>query len=101
MHKIKAVYLSGFLAKIRGLIGFQKPYAVFFHTRFGLHTFGLKFPIDVVILNREYRVVRSVSNLSPNRIYFWPLSYDAVLELPEGEINRLQIKDGSLIKLNL
>lgn len=78
--------------KIIGLIGKKEPIMLLINTRFGIHTFGLKFPIDVVILNQNSRVVKLKKSLKPNRIFLWNPIYDAVLELPEGSINRLKIK---------
>jgi hypothetical protein len=85
--------------KTRGLIGAKKPYPVFFTTRFGIHTFGLRFPIDVLILDSQFMVVKAKKQLSPNRLFFWSIFYKHVLELPAGEITRRKIKIGEKIKL--
>jgi uncharacterized membrane protein (UPF0127 family) len=88
--------LSG-LNKIRGLIGKNTPTPVFFTTRFGIHTFGLKFPIDVLILDNCNRVVRQKHSLYPNKLFFWPPVYNRVLELPAGTISRQKIKIGDTV----
>jgi hypothetical protein len=48
----------------------------------GVHTFGLRFPIDVIYLDDQNRVIHLVENLGPLRIA--PLRWQAasVLELP-------------------
>jgi hypothetical protein len=96
-YKVKV--LKSRLDKMKGLIGAEKPYPIFFKTRWGIHTFGVRFPIDVLILDGEFKVVKAVANLPPNRILFWPIFYENVLELPAGEIERQQIKLGDKIKL--
>jgi uncharacterized membrane protein (UPF0127 family) len=82
-----------------GLMGKAKAYPIYFKTRFGIHTFFLKFPIDVVILDKEKRSVKLVENLSPNHFLFWNLKYNHVVELPQGTIKRKKIKLGDKISL--
>ena len=78
--------------KVIGLIGKDKPQALMIRTRFGIHTFGLKFPIDVLILDKKNRVVFLKKNLMPWRIFLWNPMYDKVLELPYGTIAKKKIK---------
>lgn len=49
----------------------------------GIHTFGMKYAIDVLFLDGDYRVVETVDHMGPMRI---ARSYLAimVLELPAG-----------------
>lgn len=82
-----------------GLIGAKKPYPLLLTTRFGIHTFGLRFPIDVIILDNQYTVVRIKQSLLPNRIFFWPPYWAIVLELPSGTIAQRTIHYGDTLKL--
>ena len=53
---------------------------------FSVHTFFMKFPIDIVFLNKTNQVIAAVSNLTPNRMTrLYPRSF-SVLELPPGTI---------------
>lgn len=85
--------------KIQGLIGKDNPYALLLKTHFGIHTFGLKFPIDVLILNNQNKVVSMRKNLKPNRIFLWNPRYERVIELPHGTIEEKQIKIKSSVRL--
>lgn len=87
--------------KILGLIGKDEPQALMIKTRFGIHTFGVKFPIDVLILNNQNQVVSLKNNLKPNRVFFWNPLYDKVLELPKGTIKKRKIKMRQIIDLIL
>ena len=87
--------------KIQGLIGEDKPYALMIETRFGIHTFGLKFPIDVLILNNENKVVSIRKNLKPNKIFLWNPMYKKIIELPRGTIEKEQIKINLLIDISI
>lgn len=101
MVTLKVTHLTSFRAKSVGLLSQHRAVPVFFTTRFGIHTFGLKFPIDVLILDRQNCVVKMTQNLSPNKVFFWPPIHGRVLELPAGEISKLKIQTGDLIKLGL
>lgn len=98
MTELKVKLLNSFKDKTIGLLGREKAYSVFFKTRFGIHTFGMKFPIDVVILDKNNKVVKIFENLKPNRIFFWLPVFDKVLELPKGEIAINKIKLGEKIE---
>jgi uncharacterized protein len=86
--------LTNPLAKTLGLIGAKIAYPVFFRTRWGIHTFGLRFPIDVLILDERNVVVKTAGNLKPGRIFLWPPRYRNVIELPAGDIEKLGIQTG-------
>ena len=100
MISLKAKYLSTLKDKTLGLIGKKNPEPVFLKTRFGIHTFGLKFPIDVLILDKENKVVKLKENLKPNSFFFWNPKYNNVLELPKGTIINSKIKIGSTISFS-
>jgi uncharacterized protein len=52
----------------------------------GVHTFLMKFPIDLVFLDRDNRIVATVENLRPQRLTKLLPRARAVLELPAGTI---------------
>jgi|SRR3989344_3553943 len=99
MIELKVKILKCFKEKVIGLIGSKNSHAVLIKTRFGIHTFGLKFPIDVLVLNNKDRVVRISKGLKQNRIFVWPPNYNKVIELPKGEIDKNQIRIGDKIKI--
>ena len=98
MINLKVKKLSG-LNKSKGLIGAEKADAVFFETRFGIHTFGLKFPLDVLILDNKNIVVKLKENLKPNRIFLWNPAWNKCIELTAGEIKKKNIEIGTEINL--
>ncbi len=98
--QIKARQLTGFWELTRGLIGYQKPLPMYFKTRWGIHTFGVRFPLDILILDKNQRVVRMEKGLNPCRIYVWPPVNDGVLELPAGTIEKKRIKTGDIINIS-
>lgn len=61
----------------------------------GVHTFGMRFPIDVVALDRNLRVRGVWENLGPYRIAALGFKTNKVLELPVGSIreSHTQVND--------
>jgi uncharacterized membrane protein (UPF0127 family) len=49
-----------------------------------IHTFFMRFPIDVIFLSRDRRVVRVIENIKPWRLSPWVFSAHSVLELAGG-----------------
>lgn len=85
--------------KVIGLIGKEKPASLLIKTRFGIHTFGLKFPIDVLILDKSNKIISIKRNLKPKRIFMWNPIYYKVLELPDGTIDKKKIKINDTVNL--
>src|SRR5258708_7743140 len=99
MFELKVTVLKSFSEKAKGLLGAMHAYPILFKTRFGIHTIGLTFSLDVLILNKENRVVKLAKDLKPLRIFIWPPRYDTVIELPAGNIEANKIKIGDVIKI--
>lgn len=99
MHKISATYLQTLVSAMVGLIGAETPYPVYFKTRWGIHTFGMKFPIDVIILDDTYSVVQMRVALPPNRVFVWNPRYHHVIELPAHTVPMQHIQKGEKIQI--
>ncbi len=97
MIELKVTILKTFAKKTKGLLGAKKAYPVLFKTRFGIHTFGLTFPLDVLILDRENCIVKLAINLKPMNIFLWHPVYDTVIELPAGTIKKCKLSVGDTI----
>ena len=67
----------------------------------GIHTIGMRFPIDVVFLNRGHHVVGLMSGLPPYRISAVHLSGYSVLELPNGTIKKSCTEIGDQFEISL
>src|SRR5262249_13984476 len=51
-----------------------------------IHTFGMKFPIDVAFLDRRLRIKRIYHKLAPSRLTKFVWRAKSVLELPSGSL---------------
>lgn len=85
--------------RIWGLIGKNKIEPLYLNTRFGIHTFFVKHPIDVIILDKNFYVVTIKKKLTPFKIFFWNPRYCHVVELPSKTINQHKMKPGDHVKL--
>ena len=67
----------------------------------GIHTIGMKFPIDVVFLNRANKVLGIVSEMMPYRISSVRLRSYSVLELPKGTLKKSRTEVGDELEISL
>jgi len=77
-------------ARMKGLLGKERLDAgkgLLIRPCKGIHTFFMKFPIDVVFLDMDNRIVALVRDLSPNRLTTVYRKASAVLELPAGTLS--------------
>ena len=73
--------------RARGLLGrseLQPNEGLLLERSRSVHTFGMRFPIDAVLLDRDDRVI-GVVRLSPNRVLLPRAHVRAVLEVAAGE----------------
>ncbi len=91
---IKAIKLISLKDKSLGKLKYHDE-NIFFKTRFGIHTFGMKKTIDVIVLDSKFKVI-SIRKVPPNRFYFWNIKYNNILETEE---NKYKISERDIIKL--
>jgi len=88
--------------RMKGLLGKKELLegeALWIKPCFSVHTFFMKFPIDVIFLNKKNQVIVAVSNLTPNRMTrLYPQSF-SVLELPSGTIVASNSQIGDIIEI--
>ena len=65
----------------------------------GIHTIGMLFPIDIVFLSKEKRVLGIEEYVRPFRISKVYLHADSVLELPPYTIFQAGVKVGDLLEI--
>lgn len=65
-----------------------------------IHTYFMRFPIDVLFVDRSNRVIRAIAELKPNRLT--PLYFNAclVVELPAGLIKASSTTEGDILQLD-
>jgi uncharacterized membrane protein (UPF0127 family) len=86
--------------RMKGLIGkksFEKGEALWIRPCKSIHTIGLRFPIDILFLDSDNRVVESNEKLPPNRLSKIVFKAKTILELPEGTLSATETKKGDTI----
>jgi len=91
--------LTKFSEKMVGVAFKKNITPVYFETRWGLHTFFVKKPIDVVICDDSFIVRKIVRNLKPWKVLFWDPRYKKILELPLNYKKYSKVKIGDKIQL--
>jgi len=66
----------------------------------GVHTIGMKFPIDVVYLDKGHRVIHLSHSLPPFRIAAIRLRARSVIELPAGTLAQTQTSVGDVLEIS-
>jgi uncharacterized membrane protein (UPF0127 family) len=89
--KLKVKEASTFLERLFGLLNPDNPKIMLFRTRFGIHTFFMKNSIDVLLLDDDFLVVKTIRSLSPFKIFVYNPKYSRVIEMPKGAIDKLRI----------
>jgi len=76
-------------ARARGLLGkkaLRQGEGLLIRPCLGVHTFFMKFPIDVVFLDRSNRVLATVESLKPQRVTRLMPACGSVLEVAAGTV---------------
>ncbi|MBI5598335.1 MAG: DUF192 domain-containing protein [Deltaproteobacteria bacterium] len=87
---------------MRGLIGkkgLKKGEALLIRPCRGVHTLGMRFPIDVLFLDSGGRVVGIRENMPPMRLSWFFLKAEAALELPAGTVSSTGTMVGDVIAI--
>ena len=98
---LEAQIADNFFLRLKGLM-FRKtivPEAalIFYHTS-SIHTFFMRFPLDVVFVNKKMRVIKLYKALKPGRVVFCFSAYLSV-ELPPGKISQKSLEIGDILEL--
>src|SRR5436305_1794196 len=64
-----------------------------------IHTFGMRFAIDVVFLDRAYRILKLAACVPPRRIRVCIRAF-STLELPAGVIRSLGLATGMQLRVD-
>lgn len=96
------VLADSFLKRMKGLLGrkrFDEGEALWIRPCKSVHTIGMRFPIDVVFLDKSNVVIAIKKNLPSNRFTGLYLRAASVLELPAGTLQAAGIKVGDRLEI--
>ena len=90
---------DSFFTRLKGLLGTDSlaaGSALVIAPCSSVHTFGMVYPIDVLFIDAENRVVRVVASLAPGRIIYCKTS-SYVIEAPAGIAESTQTEAGDQV----
>jgi len=91
-----------FFKRLKGLMFLQQlspGYGLFLHPCKSIHTFFMKFPIDALYLDRDWKIVGIEEQLEPGKIGKKFIGAVSVIELESKSIQSKGIKEGQILKL--
>lgn len=62
-----------------------------------IHTFFMKYPIDVIFLDKNFNIIKVIKNMKPWRVSGFYFKASQVLELRAGSIQELESLEGEEI----
>ncbi len=97
----EALVADDFFLRLKGFM-FRKTIAaeaaLIFYRTSSIHTFFMRFPLDIVFLNKKMQVVRFYEALKPGRVVFCLFAY-LVIELPPHKTSRKNLEIGDILEL--
>ena len=90
--------------RMRGLLGrdsLETGSGMLFYNCGWVHTFFMRFEIDLVFISRDHRVVHTNSALKPNRFSKICLGASMTLELPAGVVAQTGTEVGDKLQFNV
>jgi len=90
------------ISRMKGLLGrdtMPADMALWIKPCKGVHTFGMKFSIDVIYLDKNNTVIALEKNLRPNKMTRVYLKAASVIELPENSIDLSKTAPGNKIEI--
>ncbi len=84
-------------SRARGFLGRPRPdhgEGLLLNPCRAVHTFGMKYPLDIIFLDRQGRVVALYQRLAPRRVTGWHARAKYALEVPSGTIAATATAEG-------
>lgn len=85
---------TSFIPRFRGLMfrsSFGEFNAMYLSPCSSIHTYFMKFPIDILCLDKNKTIVDMAASISPGKIYIPSKKTYSVIELPHGSIKHFKI----------
>jgi uncharacterized protein len=91
---------NNFFERMRGLLGTKElnvDEGLLITPCSSVHTFCMRYTIDILFLDKQLKIIKTVKSLKPWRMAASNVS-SMVLELADDSINKLQLKSGQQLE---
>ena len=98
----RVIMADTFWKRIKGWVGlckFDPEAALWVKPCWGVHTIGMHFPVDLLFLGKNHRVLKTIPNLQKNRISPFVLQSRSVLVLPVYTVVKSRTTVGDIIDI--
>jgi len=88
--------------RMKGLLGrkeLKESQALVLDPCNSIHTFFMRFPIDILFLDKNNKIIKTISCLKPFRLTSIYFNSAFAIELPSGKIQSLSIRKGDNLSL--
>lgn len=95
----KAKIADSFFLRFKGLMfkkAISEEEALIFYNAPSIHTFFMRFPIDLAFLDKKMQVIRIYESLSPWKAVFCPKSF-SVIEFPPHRTSQKSLEIGDIL----
>ncbi len=89
-----------FWQRLQGLLGkafFPEGEALVFYHCGSIHTFFMKFPIDVIFVDKSLKIIHLYHDFPSGRISKFLFGVFAVIELPRGVLSKTNTHPGDIL----
>jgi uncharacterized membrane protein (UPF0127 family) len=93
----KMTIADSFFLRVKGLLGkkdLTKDEALWIHKCNSIHTFGMKFALDCIFLDKNLVVKQLRKNIKPQRLVLPIWGADSVIECKSGTLDQFNLKPG-------
>jgi uncharacterized membrane protein (UPF0127 family) len=97
----KAEHARSFIQRLRGLIGkksLPQNQGMLFEPGGSIHTLGMRFPIDVLFLDKEGTILANHKRIVPYRLCLAPRKTRYVLEVAEDALDEFNLEKGQQLR---
>jgi len=97
------IVTDNFLSRAKGLLGrkeFLAGQALIIKPAKSIHTFFMHFPIDVLFVNKNKKIIKAITALAPYRFTAFYFNAVLVIELPAYTLQKTSTQEGDLLSFD-
>lgn len=98
----KAQLATSIGQRMKGLLGrssLSADQALVLEPCTSIHTFFMRFPIDVLFLDKNMCIIKAIQNMPPSRLSPIIWASQMAIELPAGKISQTNTRPGDTIEI--